>query len=258
MALPKLAAFPDASGFAPCVQQFPGPTAGTGSKAAKFRRRTPRTIRAQGRECDCYLLSTPDAASRLSPRLNGEPARRRVGSAGVRGRGGEALFACWLREGGGGRRCSVVSASTAHPEVAVLVAAPEEEALKAAISAARAAAPPSCRIVGLTHTKAGTGMTVGSELPLEPLRWGLVGSEEEDGPGAWVLRGGTLEDAVTCALEPKQGLLACLGLSPALCLVGISREPSLGEDGDHSRSVQAAKRASVIGEHCLWHSCQPP
>ena len=87
----------------------------------------------------------------------------------------------------------------------------------------------------MVPTVSGKGLTAGCQLALHPLD-----------AGSWRLEG-TLEDAVTCALDPTKGLLARLGFAPALCIVGISREPSLGEDADHSRTVAAAKRAAVIG-----------
>ena len=116
----------------------------------------------------------------------------------------------------------------------MLVAGNDEQGLNAALSVARAQC--DCRVIGLFAEDPGHGMTANQELNLHSM-----------GTDAWRLAG-TLEDAVTCALEPGSGLLACLQLAPALCIIGLSREPSLGEDQDHSRSASAAKRASVIGE----------
>eukprot|EP00798_Chlamydomonas_sp_ICE-L_P014644 gene14644-20680_t len=133
-------------------------------------------------------------------------------------------------------RSAVAGAGACEDGVAVLVAACDEDGLQAALAAARELCP--CRVVGILAGSDGHGLTTAQELKLES----FLPQEE-----VWQLKG-TLEDAVTCALDPSRGMLTCMGLVPALCLVGICREPSLGEDQDHSRSIAAAKRASVIGK----------
>eukprot|EP00951_Prasinocladus_malaysianus_P037895 scaffold410795_cov39-Prasinocladus_malaysianus.AAC.1 len=90
--------------------------------------------------------------------------------------------------------------------------------------------------VGIIHTKPGLGLTRDADLQLSPARC----------EGCWLLDG-TMEDAVTCGVEPVQGLMTSLGLKTALCVVGTAREPSLGEDLYSSVTVSSARRAAVIG-----------
>ena len=64
-------------------------------------------------------------------------------------------------------------------------------------------------------------------------------------PGSWVLVGGTAEDAVVCGADPTSGLVKSLGFACVACIVGVAREPCLGEDAAGARATRAGKRAAV-------------
>ena len=71
---------------------------------------------------------------------------------------------------------------------------------------------------------------------------------KKGGRRAFALSGASGEDAAVVCCDPTGGLCAkVLGLEPVLCVVGISRETALGEDGNGSRVVRAGRRASVVG-----------
>jgi broad specificity polyphosphatase/5'/3'-nucleotidase SurE len=47
-------------------------------------------------------------------------------------------------------------------------------------------------------------------------------------PNAYSIPGASAADCVLCAVDQKAGLLAALGLSPVLVVVGVHRGPALG------------------------------
>lgn len=58
---------------------------------------------------------------------------------------------------------------------------------------------------------------------------------------------GTPSDCVICGMEPKTGLLAKLGLRPALVLSGINVGRNLGNDVLYSGTFSAARQAAMYG-----------
>ena len=64
-------------------------------------------------------------------------------------------------------------------------------------------------------------------------------------PGSWALVGGTAEDAAVCGADPTSGLVASLGFACVACVVGVAREPCLGEDAAGARATRAGRRAAV-------------
>ena len=64
-------------------------------------------------------------------------------------------------------------------------------------------------------------------------------------PGSWELVGGTAEDAAVCGSDPTSGLVASLGFACVVCVVGVAREPCLGEDAAGAGATRAGRRAAV-------------
>ena len=79
------------------------------------------------------------------------------------------------------------------------------------------------------------------------LRRGMPLAERPDlGPDTYSL-GGTPADCALCALEPGVGLVAALGLAPALAVSGLNAGPNLGFDVMFSGTVGAARTAAMFG-----------
>ena len=111
--------------------------------------------------------------------------------------------------------------------------------LGAAVAAARAALGPAAPVVAVSvGGGAGPGPGPGSGPRRVTMRGG--------GSGVWHCDG-TAEEAVVAAVDPTAGLCARLGAPPALCLVGVAREPALGPDAAGSGAVHAARAAAVAG-----------
>ena len=111
--------------------------------------------------------------------------------------------------------------------------------LGAAVAAARAALGTAAPVVAVS---VGGGAGPGPGSGPGPRRVTMRGG----GSGVWHCDG-TAEEAVVAAVDPTAGLCARLGAPPALCLVGVAREPALGPDAAGSVAVHAARAAAVAG-----------
>ena len=76
-------------------------------------------------------------------------------------------------------------------------------------------------------------------------------------PGCWQLQGATSEDACVCGSDPTNGLVTSLGFTCVLCVVGIHREPCLGEDGAGASSMRAGRRTSIMSGTPTIVTCVP-
>uniref|UniRef100_A0A383WD67 Survival protein SurE-like phosphatase/nucleotidase domain-containing protein n=1 Tax=Tetradesmus obliquus TaxID=3088 RepID=A0A383WD67_TETOB len=66
-------------------------------------------------------------------------------------------------------------------------------------------------------------------------------------PHTYSVHGASAADCVLCAVDQKAGLLAALGLSPVLVVVGVHRGPALGSDIDSCAAVAVARQAAQLG-----------
>ena len=95
-------------------------------------------------------------------------------------------------------------------------------------------------VVAPDRDRSGAGMAL-------TLRRGMPLAERPDlGPDTYSV-GGTPADCALCALEPGVGLVAALGLAPALAVSGLNAGPNLGFDVLFSGTVGAARTASMFG-----------
>ena len=148
---------------------------------------------------------------------------------GLRGRGRRSVTGMMCRGDGDGGRGG-------RPRAALVLGhnACDVRATAEAVGAATGVA-----VVSLLHADV-DGLSSGTSrvLPLAEGPW----------EGCYVLGGGGGgEDAAVCGTDPTAGLVASLGLECVLCVVGVAREPNLGEDAAGGRAVRAARRAAVVG-----------
>ena len=80
----------------------------------------------------------------------------------------------------------------------------------------------------------------------ESVRVKRASSSSEEEEDMFEMNGCSGETAAIVALDPTGGLIAKMGLSSVLCVVGVARDVSLGEDMHGSRAVRAARRAAVV------------
>lgn len=64
-------------------------------------------------------------------------------------------------------------------------------------------------------------------------------------PECWHLKGASAEDAALCGADPTAGLVVSLGFQCVMCVVGIAREPCLGEDFVGASCTNAGRRTAV-------------
>ena len=81
----------------------------------------------------------------------------------------------------------------------------------------------------------------------ESVRVKRASSSSEEEEDMFEMNGCSGETAAIVALDPTGGLIAKMGLSSVLCVVGVARDVSLGEDMHGSRAVRAARRAAIVG-----------
>lgn len=123
----------------------------------------------------------------------------------------------------------------------VIILCDDEDALEATSSVVEDALD-GVRVVPVLHDAADGLSRGGRELACEKR------ALKKGGRSTFALYGASGEDAAVISCDPTGGLCAkFLGLEPVLCVVGISRETALGEDGNGSRVVRAGRRASVTG-----------
>jgi len=96
------------------------------------------------------------------------------------------------------------------------------------------------RVVMIKHGSREDGLTEGASVAVKRL-------EEEEEDALFEMSGASGETAAVVALDPTGGLVHEMGLSSVLCVVGVARDVSLGEDMYGSRAVRAARRAAVVG-----------
>jgi hypothetical protein len=139
--------------------------------------------------------------------------------------------------------------SSGPPPAALVVGHDAEETRATADAVSRAL---GVRVVCLLHddteaTSRGGLCPSGSRLKCEPGPF----------PGCWRLVGGSAEDAAVCGADPTAGLVTSLGFSCVLCVVGIAREPCLGEDYSGAKTTRAGKRAAVVSGVPTIVACVP-
>ena len=131
------------------------------------------------------------------------------------------------------RESVVTSASSGPPPAALVVGHDAEETRATADAVSRAL---GVRAVCLLHdAREGGSCPSGARLPCRPGPF----------PGSWELVGGTAEDAAVCGSDPTSGLVASLGFACVVCVVGVAREPCLGEDAAGAGATRAGRRAAV-------------
>ena len=131
------------------------------------------------------------------------------------------------------RESVVTSASSGPPPAALVVGHDAEETRATADAVSRAL---DVRAVCLLHdANEGGSCPSGARLPCRPGPF----------PGSWELVGGTAEDAAVCGSDPTSGLVASLGFACVVCVVGVAREPCLGEDAAGAGATRAGRRAAV-------------
>lgn len=165
--------------------------------------------------------STSSATASVATRSRGSPwcARRRVAP-----RPSSAAPS---------RERVVTSASSGPPPAALVVGHDAEETRATADAVSRAL---DVRAVCLLHdANEGGSCPSGARLPCRPGPF----------PGSWELVGGTAEDAAVCGSDPTSGLVASLGFACVVCVVGVAREPCLGEDAANAGATRAGRRAAV-------------
>lgn len=141
-----------------------------------------------------------------------------------------------------GLRASTTSSVKAISAPCVIILCDDEDALDATSSVVEDALDGGVRVVPVLHNAADGLSRGGRELACEKR------ALKKGGRSAFALHGASGEDAAVICCDPTGGLCAkFLGLEPVLCVVGISRETALGEDGNGSRCVRAGRRASVTG-----------
>jgi len=118
--------------------------------------------------------------------------------------------------------------------LAALVLGHDAGDLRATAEAVRASA--GVDVVSLLHADADGLSSKDRVLALSEGPW----------EGCYALEGSG-EDAAICGTDPGAGLVASLGYECVLCVVGVNREPNLGEDGAGGRTTRAARRAAVAG-----------
>ena len=96
------------------------------------------------------------------------------------------------------------------------------------------------RVVMIKHGSREDGLTEGASVAVKRV-------EEEEEDALFEMSGASGETAAVVALDPTGGLVREMGLSSVLCVVGVARDVSLGEDMYGSRAVRAARRAAVVG-----------
>jgi len=98
------------------------------------------------------------------------------------------------------------------------------------------------RVIMIKHGSREDGLTEGASVAVR-----RVEEEEEEEDALFEMSGASGETAAVVALDPTGGLIREMGLSSVLCVVGVARDVSLGEDMYGSRAVRAARRAAVVG-----------
>lgn len=95
----------------------------------------------------------------------------------------------------------------------------------------------SCRFCTTTTKQPGGGGRCrdGARLFLDPGPF----------PECWHLKGASAEDAALCGADPTAGLVVSLGFQCVMCVVGIAREPCLGEDFVGASCTNAGRRTAV-------------
>jgi len=101
------------------------------------------------------------------------------------------------------------------------------------------------RVVMIKYGSDEDGLREGESVRVE--RASSSEEEEEEEEDMFEMNECSGETAAIVALDPTGGLIAKMGLSSVLCVVGVARDVSLGEDMHGSRAVRAARRASVVG-----------
>ena len=141
------------------------------------------------------------------------------------------------------------SSGGSPPPAALVVGHDAEETRATADVVSRAL---GVRVVCLLHdeteaTSRGGLCPSGSRLKCEPGPF----------PGSWRLVGGSAEDAAVCGADPTAGLVTSLGFACVLCVVGIAREPCLGEDAAGAKTTRAGKRTAVVSGVPTIVACVP-
>ena len=98
------------------------------------------------------------------------------------------------------------------------------------------------RVVMIKYGSDEDGLREGESVRVE-----RASSSSEEEENMFEMNGCSGETAAIVALDPTGGLIAQMGLSSVLCVVGVARDVSLGEDMHGSRAVRAARRAAVVG-----------
>jgi hypothetical protein len=101
------------------------------------------------------------------------------------------------------------------------------------------------RVVMIKYGSDEDGLREGESVRVK--RASSSSEEEEEEEDMFEMNGCSGETAAIVALDPTGGLIAKMGLSSVLCVVGVARDVSLGEDMHGSRAVRAARRAAVVG-----------
>ena len=157
-----------------------------------------------------------------------QPCRRHIRDAAARVRSG--------------LRASTTTSVKAISAPCIIILCDDEDALDATSSVVEDALDGGVRVVPVLHDAADGLSRGGREIACEKR------ALKKGGRSAFALHGASGEDAAVICCDPTGGLCAkFLGLEPVLCVVGISRETALGEDGNGSRCVRAGRRASVTG-----------
>ena len=172
--------------------------------------------------------ASTSATASVATRSRGSPSRARPRVAS--------------RPSSAARKSVVASAtgptrSSGQPPAALVVGHDAEETRATADAVSRAL---GVRVVCLLHdegeaTSRGGLCPSGARLACRPGPF----------PGSWALVGGTAEDAAVCGADPTSGLVASLGFACVACVVGVAREPCLGEDAAGARATRAGRRAAV-------------
>ena len=79
------------------------------------------------------------------------------------------------------------------------------------------------RVVMIKHGSRKDGLTEGASVAVRRI-------EEEEEDALFEMSGASGETAAVVALDPTGGLIREMGLSSVLCVVGVARDVSLGED----------------------------
>ena len=177
-------------------------------------------------------------------------ARRALGSLG----GGAARLRAASPAALAPGRGAAAAAGGAPPPACLVLSnddGVEAPGLLAAAEHLRASTGLRCVVVAPDRDRSGTGMALTLRQPMP-----LV--ERSDlGPDVYSV-GGTPADCALCALDPSAGLLASLGLRPALAVSGLNAGPNLGFDVLFSGTFGAARTAAMFGVPAVAASLAEP